>query len=224
MVDLGRFNLKILGPLILLLLWTGLWLMGNINLPTSNNEVILERGDISNHQKLEKETLNYENKEETAAREILIHIGGGVKNPGVYSLSPETRVVDAILAAGGEKETAALDQVNLARPLQDGERIIIPLANDNVSQITTETAQAKEQEDFSVSNFIGETAFDFGLINLNEANMEELITLTGIGESRAKAIITYREEQGPFLSPEELMAVPGIGPAILAGIIDEVEI
>jgi len=62
-----------------------------------------------------------------------------------------------------------------------------------------------------------------GLINLNRAGVAELITLPGIGEVRAQAILDYREEMGPFTSPGDLIAVPGIGPTILAGLIDQVE-
>ncbi len=121
---------------------------------------------------------------------IVVYVSGEVKNPGVYELPINSRVCDALMAAGGLTENALDSLVNLAEVLTDGEMIRFP-----------------EKTDASA----GTAVLSDGLVNLNTAGRDDLMTLPGIGEARADAIISYRNENGSFRSTEELMNVPGIG-------------
>lgn len=132
-------------------------------------------------------------------RLLFIHVCGAVTEPGVYELPAGSRIYDAVLQAGGFDTEADREAVNLVQELSDGEQIRIP--------------------------FIGENAdADYGgLIDINTAGREKLCQIPGIGESRADAIIAYREEFGRFESVEELMKVPGIKEGIYARVSTYIE-
>lgn len=120
-----------------------------------------------------------------------------MKQPGLYHLPEGANVQEAIEAASGATENAGLDLINLATILNDGQRITIP-------------PKPNLQEKFEFlqrSSGLNETK----LININTANQEELESLPGIGEVKARAIINYRTQNGYFLNLEELMNVEGIG-------------
>lgn len=136
--------------------------------------------------------------------EIYVDICGAVANPGVYSLKPGSRVFQAIEMAGGFLPGAAAEYINRARGLSDGEQVYIP---------TQEEAEAGELPAPDSHPENADEAFASGMdgkINLNTANAEELMTLNGIGATRAQAILVYREEHGGFSSIEEIMNVQGI--------------
>jgi len=136
------------------------------------------------------------------ARPVVIDIDGAVLSPGVYTLPVQSRVVDAVEAAGGLTENASAGAVNLAAELEDGSQIYIPAKNpgNGSSQIT--------------GNIIGQSEDGewISLININQASVDELVSLPGIGPVTAEKIISYREEQ-LFTRIEEIQKVPGIGPA-----------
>ncbi|NLY39611.1 MAG: hypothetical protein GX044_10000 [Firmicutes bacterium] len=128
---------------------------------------------------------------------LVIHIVGAVRQPGVYRLPPGSRVEDLVKAAGGAAADADLERVNLARPLFDGEQVIIYRIGEEPAP---GGAPAK--------------------ININRASVEELTTLPGIGPARAERIVAYREENGYFSDPSEIMDVSGIGESIYKSIAD----
>jgi len=132
--------------------------------------------------------------------EIIVDVAGAVVNPGVYKLSPESRVKDALIAAGGFDQTADRDWVaknlNLAQPLVDGAKIYILAKGSSAPAQTTEILA-----NFSQTN----------KININLANENQLDQLPGIGPAIAKRIIEYREKNQGFKSIEEIKSVPGIG-------------
>jgi competence protein ComEA len=132
---------------------------------------------------------------------LTIYVNGQVHNPGLYSLAPGSRVDDALTAAGGPLPEAALEAVNLAQPLFDGQQIYVP------NQV--ETAQNAEQ--------LSQLA---NPIDLNTATLEQLDQLPGIGPSKAQDILTYRQNNGAFDKIEQIMDVPGIGPALFEKIKD----
>ena len=128
---------------------------------------------------------------------IWVYVCGAVHAPGVYELPSGSRIYHVIQAAGGMLPEAETRAVNQAQELSDGEQITVP---------TVEEAQDPAQP--AVSG--GSAASGDGKVNLNTAGIEELCTLTGIGETRAQAIVDYREQNGGFQSIEELMNIDGI--------------
>ena len=154
------------------------------------------------------ETVSENQKEMDEAQEsapeetVQVYICGAVASPGVYTLPGGSRVVQAVEAAGGFLPDAEEKILNLARKIEDGEQITVWTREEAENMEITETPQ---------QNTGGtEQASGSGKVNLNMAGKEELMTLSGIGESRADAIIAYREANGPFGSIEEIMNIEGI--------------
>ena len=123
---------------------------------------------------------------------IYVHICGEVNNPGVYELAEGSRIFEAGEAAGGFTEEAAQASLNLAQVISDEEQIVILTQDEAAEKARLEREQAA------------------GIVNLNTASKEQLMTLPGIGESRAEDILRYRQESGGFQAIEEIMNVPGI--------------
>lgn len=124
---------------------------------------------------------------------ILVHVCGAVQNPGVYELEQSARVYEAIEKAGGVLPEAAAEQLNQAAGLNDGEQLYVPFEGE------TDLETGGQQE----------TSKESG-VNINTAGKEELMTLPGIGESKAEAILSYREEHGAFQDVQELTNISGI--------------
>ena len=131
--------------------------------------------------------------------EVFVYICGEVRNPGVYAVPASARVTDVLELAGGFTEDANRDYRNLAEHIFDAERIYIPSLSEEPS---------------SEALYGENTAEISGTVNINTADSAALCTLPGIGEAKADAIISYREEQGPFGQPEDIMKVSGIGEAL----------
>ena len=148
---------------------------------------------------------------------ILIHIAGAVQQEGVYPLPPGSRVRDAIQAAGGLLPAADGMGLNLAAPLEDGQRLLIPRQTPTPTprptperRATSEaTAAAEAGADAETETDTDPTAST--LINLNTATLEELDALPGIGPAIAQRILDYRAANGPFAAIEDLQNVKGIG-------------
>jgi competence protein ComEA len=138
--------------------------------------------------------------EPAPVRKLLVHVVGAVRAPGLYRLDDGSRIDDAVRAAGGPRPKAALDLINLAAPVSDGQQVIVPVRGRGVGATGIATPGSPPA----------------GKVHLNTATIEELDTLPGIGPVTAQKIIDYRTEHGAFGSVEELDAVPGIGPARLA--------
>lgn len=140
---------------------------------------------------------------ENASGEVVVHVAGAVSSPGVYTLPADSRVDDAVRAAGATAD-ADLSQLNLAQKLADGQKITVPAAGETPAPVDNAAPSDSSQSG--------------ALININTATQEELETLPSIGEVRAQAIIAYREEHGGFRTTDELMEVSGIGEKIFADI------
>ena len=123
---------------------------------------------------------------------LVVHVDGMVGMPGVYELAEGARVSDAVAAAGGLAEGADTSSLNLAAPLADGEKVHVPAEGE---EVTASSGGASSGD----------------LVNLNNASVEQLDELPGVGEATARAIIEDREANGPFTTPEDLMRVSGIG-------------
>lgn len=142
---------------------------------------------------------------------LLIHISGGVVRPGVYKLPLESRLQDAVQAAGGLLASADSSMLNLAARLKDGERLIIPILAPTqppkAVQTTTDGAR------LMVIPTAAPQPTENGKININTASVDELDRLPGIGPVTAQKILDFRQQNGPFQTVEAIMDVSGIGPA-----------
>ncbi len=135
-----------------------------------------------------------------------VHVCGEVNNPGVYALPEGSRIFEAVEAAGGLTDLAEERSLNQAKLIEDGMQIAVP---------NREEAAAQENIQKEIAQ---------GLVNLNAATKEQLMTLPGIGESRAEAILQYREQSGGFQAVEEIMNVSGIKEAAFEKIRDKITI
>lgn len=143
---------------------------------------------------------------------VPVYVCGAVRTPGVYYLPVGSIKQDALNMAGGFAEGAAMSYINLAGQVTEGEQIYFPYESDleqmNPCESFTTEAQAEQSAD--------------GVVHLNTATKEQLMSLSGIGESKADAILAYRTEHGRFSSVEELLQVSGIGEGIYNKIKDNI--
>jgi competence protein ComEA len=130
-----------------------------------------------------------------------VDVVGAVHRPGLYRLSPGTRIADAVSRAGGARRSADLAAINVAAPLADGEQVVVP-----------ERAPAGACVAGPVGAATATSSAVQGPVHLNTATLEQLDTLPGVGPATAQKILDYRTEHGAFSSVDELDAVPGIGP------------
>lgn len=152
---------------------------------------------------------------EAMAPAFVVHVCGEVANPGIYELPAGSRIYEAVKAAGGFTENASEESVNLASPIEDGVQIRIY----SKDEAETLAAGAAPFDGFEASGEGKEP-----VVNLNTATKEELMTLSGIGESRAEDIIRYREENGGFQNIEDIMKVSGIKDAAFQKIKDRITV
>ena len=160
---------------------------------------------------------------------IYVDVCGAVANPGVFQLAAGSRVFQAIEAAGGYLPEAALTCVNRAGVLTDGQQLYI-LTQEEMERQRLDPAEMAGASDGQMNGSAG-TGQNTGMtaqvqqdnrININTADEAQLTTLTGIGATRAQAIIAYREENGPFAAIEDIMNVQGIKEGTFAKIKDEI--
>lgn len=131
---------------------------------------------------------------------MAVYVTGAVQEPGVYYLPEESRVQDALEAAGGATGEADLDRVNLAKRVRDEDQIYFPeTGEENLPSTSTGSSGG-------------------GLINVNSASAKELEDLPGIGPALAQCIVDHREDHGPFATIEEIMDVRGIGQGVFEDI------
>lgn len=133
---------------------------------------------------------------------IIIDVEGAVTYPGIVRLEEGGRVYEAVEKAGGLLDTADTKYVNLADFVKDGSIIYIPFEGEN---------EAPDGGTAGVSDYSVSSGTGGGLVNINTADSSSLITLPGIGEAYAQAIIDYRNNSGFFQKPEDIMNVSGIG-------------
>ena len=142
-----------------------------------------------------------------------MHICGQVWHSGVYCLEEGKRLTDLVEMAGGFTDQAAKDYVNLAQKLLDGQRIYIPSLEEAAENPVSVDGLDKVEADGQGT----------GKVNINTADKDTLMTLTGIGEAKAEAILRYREEHGGFQSIEEITQIEGIKSGVFDKIKDEIE-
>lgn len=179
----------------------------------ARNNVYLEKNAVETGELCVTEALSAtETEEPDGAKEektCLVYVCGAVVSPGVYELDDGSRIYEAVELAGGFMEDAAEDVLNLAESVTDGQMIRIP----------TE----EEQEAAGRQGAEADSAAD-GKLDLNRADVAALMELPGIGQSKAEAIVGYREEHGSFSQAEDLMKVEGIKEGVFDKIKDRIKV
>ena len=173
-------------------------------------------GEEDSPEKTGEETREKGQEPEQETDAIFVYVCGQVAAPGVYELSAGARVYQAIERAGGTLEWASPESLNLAQQAEDGQKIYVP------SKEEAEAGTFPQDDSWGAASSSREQGG--GKVNLNTAGLEELMTLTGIGQTRAEAIITYREEEGAFQAPEDIMKVDGIKEGIYEKLKDEITV
>ena len=155
---------------------------------------------------------------------VYVDIKGAVKKPGVYKINSDKKIIDVITIAGGLMENANTDNINLSKKVTD-EMVIIIYTNEEVKNsnivdtvikvIDKECVCPNIQNDGCINTEINDSITNVNkTININTATLEELMSINGLGEAKAKAIIKYREENGYFKIIDDLLNVSGIGEAL----------
>lgn len=150
-----------------------------------------------------------EKEEQKTEKEYCVYICGAVVSPGVYTLPEGSRIYEAIQLAGGLTEDASKTSINQAEYLSDGQMIRIPTI---------------EEEENSGNPELTEEQPDDGKININTASATELMTLPGVGASKAEAIIAYREKNGGFATIEDIMKIDGIKEGVFHRIEESIKV
>lgn len=221
---------KIIIILICLIILLGSSILYSVLRPNKKEEVI--------------EPILEEVKEEIIIEEkIKVDIKGSVNEPNVYEMNNGDRVIDVINKAGGLKEEANTEYINLSKKLVD-EMIIIIYSNEQVEKFKEEEKEiiyieyecvcpdnindtCISKDDTVNTNGVTEESDALekdNLVSINKGTLEELMTLSGIGESKAKAIIEYRETNGEFKNLEDIMNVSGIGESAYSKIKDNIKL
>lgn len=182
-------------------------------------EVVLEHSgyelsaELLSEKQAESDLSKVTAAEATEAEDLIyVYICGQVKKPGVYQVHADDRVFVAIELAGGLTEEADVSGVNQAQKLSDGQMIYVPAEGESVSSLENGTSQ------------IAQEALNAGLVNINTADLEGLMSLPGIGEGKAQSILQYRQEHGSFQSIDEIMNVNGIKEGIYKKFKDKITV
>lgn len=177
----------------------------------------------------EKEDISKEEQENNTDIYYQVDIKGEVNTPGIYSVKQGSRVIDVIRLAGDLTENADTSVINLSKKVAD-EMVIIIYSYEEVKNFTETKAQEEQKQEKCVQAteeaVVNDACIESGQeevsitgpISLSQATKEELMTLEGIGEAKAAAIIAYRDEHGPFTNIEEIKNVNGIGDELFAKI------
>ncbi|WP_294784162.1 helix-hairpin-helix domain-containing protein [uncultured Eubacterium sp.] len=183
-------------------IWMGVLLLLSV-LPgcgTKPEEILLAEASVQQEVSSQKQDsaqelpVTEQQEELVQADTIYVYVCGAVCNPGVYELPEDSRAYEAVTQAGGMAEDAAGTAVNLAEVLTDGQKLQIPFQGEiSETQLSDSGVETTDTH-----------------VNINTASLEELMTLKGIGQTRAEQILEYREKHGSFASPEAIMNVDGI--------------
>lgn len=168
-------------------------------------DLTIQEDSMKTQEDEEAEEASEQCADQDSLEEIYVYVCGSVKHSGVYCVPEGARLADVIDAAGGFSKRADKEYLNLAQKAQDGQQVYVP------SKKEKQKMQVKQEE----SN---------GKVNLNTASKEEFMTLAGIGEAKADAILAYREEHGAFSSIEEIMQISGIKEGVYQKICDSITI
>ena len=173
------------------------------------------------------ENNSYELKDEVKAEKIIVDIKGEIKKPRVYNIKVGSRVNDLINEAGGLSKNANTRFINLSKKLEDGEVVVIysnkeindAKKNDKL-EVTAPCVceEVKNDACYNENSTNNNTNNGSKIVNINTASIQELTTLNGIGESKAKAIVSYRDKNGKFKAIKDIMNVSGISETLFSKI------
>lgn len=189
----------------------------------------LDDGDYEESKKEVKEVVKTEKKEEVKNDKVIVDVKGEVNAPGVYELTSQNNVNDAINIAGGLTDSSDTSNINLSKKLSD-EMVIIVYSKEDIRLMKEEKKiVCPEVNNACVTSsdekaILEEDTIENGLVNINSAGKEQLMTLNGVGESKAKAIIEYREKNGEYQIIEDIKNVPGIGDSLFEKIKDQITV
>lgn len=217
-INLIKKNYFIILIIILLIVINDAFILGDFYLLNSNKGIAINKSDS-------KVSLDTNTK-----KEIKVDIKGMVKKPGVYSVNENMNVQDVIDIAGGLKKNATTDNINLSKKIFD-QMVIIVLSKSDLNKKVNNKTELKNDAiisnqisaDISLYKSNSESNLTSKLININTASLDELMMITGVGKSKAEAIISYRETQS-FKSIDDLKNVSGIGEALFEKIKDQVSV
>ncbi len=188
-MDIVKKSLVVLGAIILIAVGATYWQLCS--------------DDASDDKAVSGQTVENSVDYSGGGENYAVYVCGAVKNPGVVLLNPSSRVGDAINSCGGLLPNANAETINLAEAIKDGMQIKVQYRNMNpdsegMGQGTTLSGKGES---------------DYGKININTANIEELTKIPGVGKATAQRIIDYRTQNGPFGDIEDLKKIKGIGKA-----------
>lgn len=186
-------------------------------------EIGLEESDVLSESGSEIEGQPEESQKETLETVICVHLCGAVTTEGVYILPEGSRLIDGVTAAGGFLAIADTSYHNLASLLTDGQKVYVPTKEETKEVPVEERTQSSGSTGSEKPGKNKETKVS-AKVNINTAGIEELTTLSGIGESKAKSIVQYREKVGAFQSIEELKQVSGIGDAMFERVKEDITV
>lgn len=159
--------------------------------------------ETSDKKNTDKDSSSKNTTSKTSGK-CFVQVSGAVNSPGVYELSGEPRIFHAILMAGGLREDADVSSLNQAERISDGQKIVIKTRDEAAMEAATSA--------------------DDGKVNINTADAKTLMTLPGIGESKANSIIKYRESKGSFNSIEDIKNISGIKDGVYNKIADSIKV
>ena len=191
---------------------------GSVDLPEVSGE------EWAAEAALAPETTEDADKADRASGKCYVYVCGEVAEPGVYVLEPGDRIYEAVEMAGGMTADAGMCAVNLAESVYDGLMVYIPDSEEAAGMAGSMTSA-----DSSVRNGEGTSggtaaSLEDGRLNLNTASLAELMTLSGIGQTKAQAVVNYRDAHGGFSSVEEIMNVDGIKEGLYNRIRDQIKV
>ena len=235
-------NLKWITMIIVMLLITGGLLIKYKLVNKEFNEVSVEELNLDSENNLEKKEEKLTEIEEAKdelelntkeVKKVYVDIKGAVKNPGVYEVEDDKKVIDVLELAGGLAENANTSMINLAKKVFN-EMVVIIYTNEEIKNTNQPDTVIKVVEKECVcpeikndaclntndteknnnENDNEDIAANNNKVNINKATLEQLLTISGIGESKAKSIIEYRTQNGEFKQLEDIMNVSGIGESL----------
>lgn len=225
-MEIIKHNLKFIIPIVALFIGAIILVYNSVY--NVGDEVIVKEETKTSNKKEKSENKKF----------YYVDIKGSVNNPGVYKMDENSRVIDVIESAGGLKDDADTSIINLGKKVFD-EMFIIVYSKEEVEKykndtLSTEEINKKIEESVVIIDPNNDAQIkvdkqvdnkeESNKININTANKDELQKITGIGESKAKAIIKYREENGNFENIEDIKNVSGIGDSLFEKIKDNITI